>query len=59
MERIVFVNNQAPALNQTNLNALQDNIEEAIEEKQDIITSGTTLPEIGEEGQIFLLYSEE
>ena len=59
MERIVFVNNQAPALNATNLNGLQDNIEEALDEKQDIITSGTTLPEIGEEGQIFLLYSEE
>ena len=59
MRRIVFVNNQAPALNQTNLNALQDNIEEAIEEKQDVIESGTSLPATGEEGQIFLLYSEE
>ena len=59
MERIVFVNNQAPALNATNLNKLQDNVEEALDEKQGIITSGTTLPEIGEEGQIFLLYSEE
>lgn len=58
MERIVFVNNQAPALNQTNLNALQDNIEEAINEKQDEIQSGTSLPINVVEGQIFLLYKE-
>ena len=59
MKRIEFVNNQAPALNQTNLNALQDNIEEALEEKQDIVATGTALPETVVEGQIFLLYSEE
>jgi len=58
MRRIVFVNNQAPALNQTNLNALQDNIEEALDEKQDVIESGTSLPATVEEGQIFLLYNE-
>lgn len=58
MERIVFVNNQAPALNQTNLNKLQDNVEEAIEEKQDIIKTGTTLPTTGNDGDIFLLYNE-
>lgn len=58
MERIVFVNNQAPALNETNLNKLQDNIEEALEEKQDLIVSGTSLPEEVVEEQIFLLYSE-
>lgn len=56
MERIVFVNNQAPALNQSTLNQLQDNIEEAIDEKQDEIQSGTTLPATAVEGQIFLLY---
>lgn len=58
MRRIEFVNNQAPAINQTNLNGLQDNIEEALEEKQDLIVSGTSLPEEVVEGQIFLLYSE-
>ena len=58
MKRIVFVNNQAPALNETNLNGLQDNIEEALDEKQDVIASGTILPEVVEEGQIFLLYTE-
>ena len=56
MEKIVFVNNQAPALNQTNLNKMQDNIENAINEKQDEIKSGTTLPATVVEGQIFLLY---
>ena len=58
MRRIEFVNNQAPALNQTNLNGLQDNIEEALDEKQDVIESGTSLPANVEEGQIFLLYEE-
>lgn len=58
MEKIKFVNNQAPALNETNLNKMQDNIEEAIEEKQDLIVTGTSLPENVVEGQIFLLYKE-
>ena len=34
MEKINFVNGQEPALNGTNLNQLQTNIEEAIEKKQ-------------------------
>lgn len=58
MEKIRFVNNQAPALNETNLNKMQDNFEEALNEKQDIIASGTSLPENVVEGQIFLLYKE-
>lgn len=45
MERINFVNNQAPALNATNLNQMQDNIENAIRTKYMLVTiSGT--PEI-------------
>lgn len=35
MEKINFVNGQEPALNGTNLNLLQDNIEEAIDSKVD------------------------
>ena len=33
MEKINFVNNQAPAINGSNLNQLQTNVENAIEEK--------------------------
>ena len=32
MEKINFINNQAPALNATNLNQIQDNVENAINE---------------------------
>ena len=35
MEKINFINNSLPALNATNLNKLQDNIENAIQEVQD------------------------
>lgn len=34
MEKIDFRNNQQPALNETNLNKLQDNVEQAIQEVQ-------------------------
>lgn len=53
MEKITFVNGQAPALNATNLNQLQENVEDAIEA---VITSGTELPQTAEDGTIFLLY---
>ena len=33
MKKINFINNQAPAINASNLNQLQTNIENAIEEK--------------------------
>ena len=35
MEKINFVNNNLPAVNQTNLNKLQDNVEDAIQVVQD------------------------
>ena len=54
MIKITFVNGQAPALNATNLNQLQTNIENAI---NGLILSGTSLPATADEGQIFLLYS--
>lgn len=54
MQKIVFINNSPPALNSTNLNQLQDNVEEAIE---NVIQSGTELPQTAEEGTIFLLYT--
>ena len=53
MQKITFVNGQAPALNATNLNQLQENIEDAIDE---VITTGTELPATAEDGTIFLLY---
>lgn len=53
MEKIVFVNGQAPALNASNLNQLQENIEDAID---DVITDGTELPQTAEDGSIFLLH---
>lgn len=56
MIKITFVNGQAPALNATNLNQLQENVEDAIE---GLILSGTSLPATADEGQIFLLYSNE
>lgn len=40
MEKINFTNGQAPALNGTNLNKLQENIEQAISEETDIIEKG-------------------
>lgn len=57
MEKIDFVNNSTPALNATNLNKLQDNIEDAIEESTNI-TSGTSNPSGGNDGDIYLKYSE-
>lgn len=35
MEKINFINNSQPAINDTNLNKLQDNVEDAIQEAQD------------------------
>lgn len=50
LEKITFVNGQAPTLNATNLNILQDNIEEAINTvtldtivENKTISSGTTI----------------
>ena len=37
MEKIIFANDQEPALNDVNLNQLQTNIENAIDEKVDIL----------------------
>jgi hypothetical protein len=37
MEKINFVNGQAPAINDTNLNAIQDNVENAINEVQESV----------------------
>lgn len=37
MEKIDFINNQQPALNATNLNKLQQNVEDAIQEVQDVV----------------------
>ena len=64
MDKITFVNGQEPALNDTNLNLLQDNIEQAIEEMgqeasdelNNKIKYGTSLPATAEEGTIFILY---
>ena len=39
MEKINFINNQQPAVNDTNLNKLQDNVEDAIQEVQDSVDS--------------------
>lgn len=39
MEKIQFKNGQEPCLNDINLNKMQDNIEEAINEKADITTA--------------------
>ena len=56
MIKIVFVNDSTPALNATNLNQLQDNVEDAID---NVIQAGTSLPATVVNGQVFLLYSEE
>lgn len=37
MKKIVFVNGQEPALNSTNLNQLQDNVEAAINKTLDLV----------------------
>lgn len=42
MEKINFVNNSTPALNETNLNKLQDNVEDSIQEVVDKIKTTTT-----------------
>ena len=42
MNKINFVNNQAPALNATNLNKMQDNMEEEINNINDILDEDTT-----------------
>ena len=47
MEKITFVNNQAPALNATNLNLLQDNVEEAIEDVKEQANSYASSTNVG------------
>ena len=42
IEKIDFINNQQPALNATNLNKIQDNVEDAIQEVQDDVDTKLT-----------------
>ena len=42
MEKIIFKNGEEPYLNDTNLNKLQENIEQAIDEKSSLPVGGTT-----------------
>ena len=46
MEKINFVNNSLPAINDTNLNKLQDNVEDAIQEVQDDVDTKLTASNI-------------
>ena len=43
MEKINFINNQAPAINETNLNQLQTNVENAINEAKPKVTENRVL----------------
>ena len=73
MNKIQFINEQAPAINANNLNLMQTNAENAIETaKSEAISTastntnnainnkiqyGTSLPGSASDGTVFLLYS--
>lgn len=69
MQKITFINDQAPAVNANNLNLMQTNAENAINEAittaqtntintiNNKIQYGTSLPSTADNGTIFILYS--
>lgn len=57
MNKIIFINKQAPALNATNLNLLQDNVEDAITDSENVINNkiSTTNANISQMQNIILV----